>query len=160
MARRGSSSGVWFRWNTTAAAPGGQTITRTGVPLAEMVFYVRAGAIVPLQRAAVQHTDQIGGELTVQVYGGCDAVFEMVEDDGITLDYRAAAAPKAAATRVTTWRWDDAAKTLTWSVRGVYAGPSVYTSVQPVLFVANATAGPRSAPAQRLTQAGGKCVFR
>ena len=47
------------------------------------------------------------------MYAGADGAFEMVEDDGESLAY---AADPAGATRTTTWRWDDADRTLEWSV--------------------------------------------
>ena len=56
------SSGRWFRWNSTTAVDGGQTVRET-LGLAEMSLYVRAGAILTLQANAsrVQHTAQAGG---------------------------------------------------------------------------------------------------
>jgi alpha-glucosidase (family GH31 glycosyl hydrolase) len=43
-------------------------------------LYVREGAILALQSAAwdVQHSDQLGGVLEVQVYAGSDGSFDQV----------------------------------------------------------------------------------
>ena len=72
----------WFLLNSTATTPGGQTVARTDVALDEFPVYVRGGAILPLQGTKIQYSDQVGGLLKVQVYGGRDGDFEMVEDDG------------------------------------------------------------------------------
>jgi hypothetical protein len=46
----------------------------------------------------------------VQVYGGCDGTFEMVEDDGATKDYLTST---VSATRTILFVWTEATKTLT-----------------------------------------------
>ena len=72
------------------------------------------------------------------MYAGRDGAFTLVEDDGATLDY---AGGDAAATRRTAWAWDDAGRTLTWTVSGGFAaGPNLFTTASVTLFVANATA--------------------
>lgn len=105
---------------------GNQTITKV-VGLSEFPVYVRQGTILPLQRAAVQYSDQIGGQLQVQVYGGRDGKFEMVEDDGMTLEYKISG---DTAVRTTDWVWSDASKTLSYSVTGSYSGQNTYTTVE------------------------------
>ena len=155
----------WFRWNTTAAFAGGQTVRSSQLQLAEMAVFVKAGAILPLQAngSSIQFSAQAGGALELHVYAGADGSFEMVEDDGISLDYRdaATAAAKEGAMRTTTWRWSDATKTLTWSVgKGGAAlrSPNLYTAVLPLLFEEGA-AGPQRAAQQPLAASGGKIVF-
>ena len=64
--------------------------------------------------SSIQRSAQAGGTLEVQVYAGRDGEFEMVEDDGISLDYQSEGQD---ATRTTTWRWSDTTKTLTWAVQ-------------------------------------------
>ena len=136
---------MWFAFNSTAALVGPQPgLTYTDVPLSTIVVFVRAGAILPLQRAVVQHTDALGGGLDVHVYAGRDGAFVMTEDDGATTAY--ATAPDAA-TRTTAWAWADATRTLSWTVSGGFGGgPNLYTTAFPVLFVANATAPLAHAP--------------
>jgi alpha-glucosidase (family GH31 glycosyl hydrolase) len=192
---------LWFRWNTTTTLAGGQTVKET-LGLAEMAVFVRAGAVLPLQggqwvhgkhgqgqgqgQGPIQHSAQAGGVLELQVYGGRDEEFEMVEDDGISLDYsNAREGAGDAATRTTMWRWDDALKTLTWSVKGGGGGtspssssssstlsssssfasgkqfPNLYTEVDAVLFEAGAAEGAQRAARQTLGGVGvaGKVVF-
>ena len=69
-------------------------------------------------------------------------------------------AKQTAATRTTTWSWNDATKTLSWAVDGSFsAGANLYTRVLPVLF-AHGTAGPQHAAPTPLTRAGGIVVFK
>lgn len=165
---------AWYRWNTTASEAGNQTIAHTDVGLADMIVYVREGAILPLQASTIQYSDQAGGMLHVQVYAGADGSFEMVEDDGTTLDYTADDDKSAAAgneggvaghragssaTKTTNWTWVDATKTLSYTVLGTFSGPNAYTSVQAVLFEA-ASAAPQYAAAQPLANTGGSIAFK
>ena len=137
--------GTWFSFNSTAALRGPvPSLVRRDVPLDALVLYVRAGAIVPLNRDVVQHTGALGGALELHVYAGRDGAFTLVEDDGASLDY---AADPGAATRRTAFAWSDAARTLSWVVSGAYGGGSNgYATALPVLFVANASAPIAHAP--------------
>lgn len=126
--------GTWYPFNSTSSVQGNQTLTRENVPLTENVVHIRAGAILTLQRDIVQYSDLIGGALEVHVYAGRDGAFTMVEDDGTTMEYLV---DTTAATRVTQWTWNDAKRTLTWSVSGGYtSGPNLYATVTPMLFEA------------------------
>lgn len=72
----------------------------------------------------------MGGQLEVHVYAGRDSSFDLVEDDGETLDYAV-----AGTTRTTHWTYVQATRSLTWSAAGSYAGGSQsYTTVQVVYF--------------------------
>lgn len=42
--------GMWYSFNTTATVTGNQTLVHTDVPLADVVLYVREGAILVLQQ--------------------------------------------------------------------------------------------------------------
>ena len=95
---------------------------------------------------------QAGGVLELQVYGGADASFEMVEDDGTTYAYQRSA---RAGTRTTTWTWTDATKTLRWAAEG--AAKPLYTHVAPVLFEAAAKKAQRAA--LQALSASGKVTF-
>ena len=148
----------WYRWNTTAALAGGQTIKET-LGLAEMAVFVRAGAILPLQggSVAIQRSALAGGVLELQVYSGTDGHFEMVEDDGISLDYQTS---PDTATRTTTWRWNNAARTLSWKAQGgaaMASNSNRYTTVMAVLFEEGAVA-PQRASQLALTSTG-KVIF-
>lgn len=134
--------GLWFAFNSTAALVGPLVaLARDDVALDELVLYVRAGAILPLARDVVQRTDDLGGALTVHVYAGADGAFDLVEDDGHSLAYQ------AGAVRRTAFAWDNAARTLSWTVSGPFAGDAnSFDTAWPVLFVANATAPVAHAP--------------
>lgn len=164
-----AASKGWYRWNTTHVEAGNQTLAHT-VAIAEMVVYVREGAILPLQATAIQYSDLIGGLLQVQVYAGADGIFEMVEDDGMTLDYitdstgstgsttGSGAVAAGGGTKTTHWSWDNEKKVLSYTVDGTFAGNNDYTEVQAVLFEAGASA-PQYAPVQKLASAGGSIAF-
>ena len=148
---------LWFRFNTTTTFHGGQTV-RQVLRLAEMAIYVRAGAILPLQaNASIQRSGEAGGLLEVHVYAGDDGGFTMVEDDGISWDYRD---KPDTATRTTTWRWIDASKTLVWSVSGgkMLDSPNLYSAMTAVLFEKDAQLSRRSS-VQPMTMDGGRVVF-
>ena len=101
--------GVWFPLDSNTRVQGGQTITVTA-GLGGIPAYVRAGTILPLA-PVVQHTDQLpGGSLQLHIYPGKDATFILVEDDGKTTAYQ------RGALRRTTFRWDDASRTVSWAV--------------------------------------------
>merc|ERR1711972_1276291 len=68
-----------------------------------------------------------GGPLEVQVYGGADGSFKLVEDDGESIDY------EVGRVRETTLRWYDAACTLSWRARGAATNQS-FKELQVVLF--------------------------
>lgn len=144
--------GVWYAYNSTATLTGPITdLTYTDVPLDQLVLFVRAGAILTLQRDIVQYTDAIGGVLRVQVYAGADGAFDMVEDDGASVAYLS---NPTSTTKTTTWTWDDASNLLSWSSVGSYSGPNSYTSVEAMLFVSNSTSGPVFKAAVPLTATG------
>lgn len=79
---------------------------RKDVALDEVVVYVRAGAVLALQREVIQHTRtaQAGGVLQVQLYAGANgSTFDLVEDDGnSTASHRRPSAGSQGGTR--TWR--------------------------------------------------------
>jgi alpha-glucosidase len=131
--------GLWYAFNDTLALEGPiLDLTYEDVPLDKIVVFIAAGAILTLNRDVVQHTGELGGALEVHVYAGADGAFTLVEDDGATTQYIDS---PATATRSTAFAWDDAAKTLSWTVSGTFSGPNSYVTLDPVLlFVANATA--------------------
>ena len=66
-----------------------------------------------------------------------------------------------AAVRSTTWRWDDAARTLSWTVAGgellAPSTPTLYSEVVAVLFTPGAPAPVRASV--RALAKGGRVVF-
>lgn len=112
-------AGDWYLFNTDQKIQGGRTIQVTAA-LDEIPVYVRAGSILPLG-PVVQHTAELpDGPLEVQVYPGKNAMFALVEDDGVSEDYL------HGKTRRTTFIWDDAKKQLSWKRSGDYSGQNVF----------------------------------
>jgi len=122
-------AGTWYHFNSTAIELGPTTLTGDA-PLGEVPVFAPAGAVVPLA-PAVQYSDALpGGALEVQVYGGADGRFALVEDDGETTAYATA----AGATRTTTFTWKEAARTLSWSVDGEASSAQMFTQVRLTLL--------------------------
>jgi len=130
--------GMWYRFNETQTIVGPILgLTYTNVALEEMVVFIRSGAILLLQHDIVQYTDALGGALDVQVYSGADGSFVLVEDDGISNDY---ITNPMNATRLTSFTYTDATRTLSWKVTGGFSGgQNLYKVALPVLFVSNQT---------------------
>jgi alpha-glucosidase len=131
-------AGSWFAFGDSSGATkplaGPLNLTLSSQPLDAMPLYVRAGSIVPLA-PVVQRTDLLpGGPLEVRVYGGADASFAMVEDDGETDAYISTAGQKAAM-RTTTYSWDDKSATLSWKVEGAFSDSHTFTQLKPTLFL-------------------------
>ncbi len=125
-------SGTWYQYATTLTHEAGTTEQLTNVGLDYIPIYARAGAVLPLG-PVVQYTDALpGGPLQVQVYAGADGSFTLVEDDGLTSGYT------SGNVRKTSFSWDDASSTLSWTVAGTFSGPNVFTSVAATLYSAAA----------------------
>jgi alpha-D-xyloside xylohydrolase len=76
----------WYDFYTGQYQPGGQTIEATA-PYEQMPIYVREGTILPMG-PALQYTDEKKPDtLTLFVYRGKDAVFELYEDEGLNYNY-------------------------------------------------------------------------
>jgi alpha-glucosidase len=104
---------IWWDFKTGERVRGNQEIVRD-VPLDQVPIYIRGGAILPLA-PVVQHTrDLPGGPLDLQIFPGQDGQFTLTEDDGATNAYL------AGNIRQTTFTWNDAAKTLSWTRAGNY----------------------------------------
>ena len=129
-------AGTWFEFNSSTSHKGPTTLTLPKVPLDHIPIYVKAGGIVALA-PLVQYTDALPGTgpLSIQVYAGADGKFDLVEDDGETTDY---ATKGSSATRVTSFTWSDATKTLSWTTTGSYA-TKTFAQVEAVLFSAGAS---------------------
>ena len=149
--------GLWYRLNTSAGAVKGPVVVRQKqARVDDIVAWVRAGAILTLQSSNIEYSDAMGGLLEVQVYspaaagaGGAGeaprapAPNVMVEDDGRTAP--TGEAEGHATSKKTTWAWDEATKTLSWTSVGAFEGPNSYTTVQARLFTAAGAAGPGAA---------------
>ena len=120
-------AGEWHVFGTGRVLQGSRTI-RVKAALDEIPAYVRAGTILPLG-PVIQHTGQLpGGPLELQIYPGADAGFTLVEDDGETTGYL------DGKVRRTTFKWDDTAGRLSWTVSGDYSGPEIFRELHAVCF--------------------------
>jgi alpha-glucosidase len=118
---------TWYIFDTSSTLGGHRTLDVTET-LDEVPVYVRAGTILPLA-PVLQHTDQLpGGPLELQVYPGKNASFTMVEDDGLTTNYR------KGQLRRTTFTWDDAKRRLSWDIEGPYAGKDIFKTMKVKVF--------------------------
>lgn len=118
--------GTWYHFNDTRVEEG-PTHLNNAVDATKIPVFVRPGAIIALA-PVVQSTDLLpGGPLEVQIYGGADGSFKLVEDDGESIDY------EVGRVRETTLRWYDAACTLSWRARGAATNQS-FKELQVVLF--------------------------
>jgi alpha-glucosidase len=118
---------TWYKFGTTVTTPGAQNVDVTS-KLDEVPIYVRAGTLLPLG-PVLQSTDESSGDpLELQIYPGRDATFNLVEDDGKTLDYQ------VGKVRTTTFSWNQSTRTISWKVTGDYSGPHVFRALKVVLF--------------------------
>ena len=100
----------WYEFETWNYLPGGQTVT-ADAPYGRLPLYVRAGSIVPTGRD-MQWSDEFpADEITLMVYPGTDADFELYEDENTNYNYEKGAFSTIAI------HWDDAAKTLSIASR-------------------------------------------
>lgn len=118
---------TWYAFESNIPLRGKQAIPVTAA-LDEIPIYVRQGTILPLG-PVIEHTSELpGGPLELQIYPGKDATFTLVEDDGDTTDYL------QGQTRSTTFKWNDAAHQLTWTIEGNYNGNDIFRTMHVVLF--------------------------
>jgi alpha-D-xyloside xylohydrolase len=106
----------WYDFWTNHFFAGGQSLS-ADAPYDAMPIFVRAGSIVPtgpeLQFTAEKPADPI----TLTIYAGADASFDLYEDDGLTNAY------EKGQFSVIPLRWNDSARTLFIAARqGGFAG--------------------------------------
>jgi alpha-D-xyloside xylohydrolase len=96
----------WFDFWTGAYVDGGRRLDAPA-PYESLPLYVKAGSILPMG-PELQHTaEKPADPLTVWVYTGADASFDLYEDDGVTYGYE-----KGASSTIPL-RWDEARGVLT-----------------------------------------------
>jgi alpha-glucosidase len=117
---------TWCDFNTNEAIQGPKTISAIKA-LDEIPVYIRAGTILPIG-PVIQYSEEVtDAPLEIRIYPGKDCVFKMTEDDGVSYNYT------KGNTRVTTYVWSDAAKTLTWTVTGRYSDEKIFKTIKAVL---------------------------
>jgi alpha-glucosidase len=118
--------GIWYDYYTGERISGSKTISVTKA-LDEIPLYVRAGTLLPIG-PVIQYSEQVSDTpLEIHIFPGKNGSFRMVEDDGISYNYT------KGNTRITSYRWNDATQTLTWTVSGAYTGKPVYKTIKAVL---------------------------
>ena len=128
----------WYDFWTGAHLPGGRHVDAPA-PYESLPLYVKAGSILPMG-PELQHTGEKPADpLTLWVYTGADAHFELYEDDGVSYGYEKgelATIPLA---------WDEAKRSLTIGARqGSFQG-LVRTRELRVVFVSSGRPVPHSA---------------
>lgn len=108
--------GDWLHYWTGAAYSGNQLVT-VNSPVEELPLFVKKGSIVPMRDYATSVEAGSDSLLTLHIYTGADAWFDLYEDDGRSNDYLTG---KFAHTKIS---WDDSRKKLTiHPVSGDYTG--------------------------------------
>jgi alpha-D-xyloside xylohydrolase len=100
----------WYDFWTGERFSGGQVV-EADAPYESLPLYVRAGSILPMG-PELQYTDEKPADpLTLWVYTGADASFELYEDDGVSYGY------ERGAFATIPLLWDEGAGTLTLGER-------------------------------------------
>jgi len=111
-------AGDWYDFFTGEKLKGNQVL-RKQYPLERMPVFVRAGSIIPMQRA-MEYSDQKPlDDLILDVYGPQDAKFELYEDDGVTLGYKSG---QAATTSLSFSKGSGGYELTVGATKGSYAG--------------------------------------
>ena len=128
----------WYDFWTGAHYPGGRRIDAPA-PYQSLPLYVKAGSILPMG-PELQHTGEKAADpLTLWVYTGADASFDLYEDDGVSYAY------EQGAFSTLPLRWDEAKATLTIGARsGSFPGMLARRELR-VVFVSRRAAIPHSA---------------
>jgi alpha-D-xyloside xylohydrolase len=121
------SGAGWYDFWTGNYIAGGQRI-EAPAPLESLPIYARAGSIVPMG-PELQYTDEKPADpLTVWVYTGADAEFELYEDDGVSYGY------ERGAFSTLPFTWDETAGRLTIGERsGAFPGMLEEREIRVVL---------------------------
>ena len=83
--------GGWFDFWNDELLKGNRTINYSA-PLGKLPLFVKAGSIIPMGNFALSTAFISKDSLTIHVYPGTDANFTLLEDDGITEEYKIAKA--------------------------------------------------------------------
>ncbi len=76
----------WYDYHTNKLYDGGQNI-RADAPIAYSPLYVKAGSIIPLAEDMQYTSEKTWNYLTLKVYPGENAEFELYEDEGDNYNY-------------------------------------------------------------------------
>jgi alpha-D-xyloside xylohydrolase len=141
----GAGAGAgWYDFWTGAHHPGGRRIDAPA-PYESLPLYVKAGSILPMG-PELQHTGEKPADpLTLWVYTGADASFELYEDDGVSYGY------EQGLSSTIPLRWDEAKAALTIGARqGSFPGMLSKREIR-IVFVTRDQTVPHS-PAPRVAR--------
>lgn len=145
----GAGSG-WYDFWTGKHLTGGQRI-EAAAPYESLPLYVKAGSILPMGPELQYTSEKPADPLTLWVYTGADAHFELYEDDGVSYAYE-----KGAFATIPI-RWDEKAGVLTIGAReGSFPGMRATREIRVVFVSKEAAVGHSSTPrgARSLTYEG------
>jgi alpha-D-xyloside xylohydrolase len=133
--------GGWFDFWTGQHHPGGGRL-EAAAPLESLPLFVKAGSILPLG-PELQHTAELPPDpLTLWVYAGADASFDLYEDDGTSYAY------ERGAFATLPLHWDDKARRLTLGARnGSFPGMLERREIRVALVTPARPQGHSAAPA-------------
>lgn len=136
---------AWYDFWTGARHEGGRRFDAPA-PFESLPLYVRAGSILPTG-PELQYTDEKPADpLTVWVYTGADAAFDLYEDDGVTYGY------EKGAFATIPLRWNETARTLTIGARtGSFPGMRASREIRVVFVSEDAAIGHSAAPSMTKT---------
>lgn len=118
--------GTWYDFFTNETIKGAQRYQVTK-KMDEIPVYIAAGTILPLGPEVPYSDYDTIAPLEIRVYPGRDGSFTMTEDDGATYDY------VNSNVRTTSYKWNDATRTLSWKVSGKYKGKKVFNEIRVVV---------------------------
>ena len=140
----------WYDFWTGALQEGGRRI-EAPAPYESLPLFVKAGSILTMGPELQYTAEKAADPLTVWVYTGSDAAFDLYEDDGLSYAY------EKGAFATLPLRWSEAARTLTIGTRnGSFPGMLASREVR-VVFVSRGRAvghSPTPSPARVLTYRG------
>jgi alpha-D-xyloside xylohydrolase len=148
----GGAGAGWYDFWTGAHLEGGETIDAPA-PYESIPIYVKGGSILPMGPELQYTGEKPADPLTLWVYTGADASFELYEDDGVSYAYE-----KGAFSTIPI-RWDEKAGTLTIGQRtGSYPGMPSARDVRVVFVSKGAPVGHTPEPKARVVRYEGTPV--
>jgi alpha-D-xyloside xylohydrolase len=130
----------WYDFWTGALHKGGGRIDAPA-PYESLPLYVRAGSILPMGPELQYTVEKPADPLTLWVYTGTDAAFELYEDDGVSYGY------EKGAFATIPFRWEEASGALSIGERaGFFPGMLAAREIKVVFISKAAPVGHSAAP--------------
>ncbi|MDD3338011.1 MAG: glycoside hydrolase family 31 protein [Lachnospiraceae bacterium] len=107
---------LWYDYWTNTVYQGGQWVSMDA-PMDRMPLFVKGGSIIPTAENMQYAQDPAGKDMTLCIYPGVDASYELYEDEGDNYNY------EEGAYSLIPMKWDEKEKCLTVQKRqGAYPG--------------------------------------